>query len=141
MLSSNTRPSQFDFSFLSVPDLQPVVCSLDAMDHDAVSRSGSSDSAKSATPVQEAYVPVSYICPEAYALLAAAEASAARRADDMDAKGTTITVLDGAHGLGSTLQSAMDGWHGPGSVLLKMAPPKRFYRTFWQSVSQRLLHR
>ena len=148
MLSSNTH----NFRFLSVPDLQPVACMLDAMDHDAVSRSGSSkqtkaarpgssDSAKAARLNKDAYVPFNYICPDAYDLLAAAEAAAARRADDMDAKGTAIAVIDGANGLGSTLQSALDGWHGPGSVLPQMAPPKRFYKVFWQSLSLQLLHR
>ncbi len=85
-------------------------------------------------------MPVNYICPEAYALLVAAEESAARRADDMDAKDIEIEMLD-ANELGSTLQSAMDGLNGPGSVWPQMAPPKKFYRIFWQSVSRRILHR
>ena len=152
MMLSNTLPSQFNFRFLSVPDLQPVACMLDAMDHDAVSRSGSSkqtkaarpgssDSAKAARLNKDAYVPFNYICPDAYDLLAAAEAAAARRADDMDAKSTEITMLDGANFGSLSLQSAMDGWHGPGSILPKMPPPKRFYRISWQSLSLQLLHR
>ncbi len=85
-------------------------------------------------------MPVNYasrFSPEVFALLAAAEESAARRADDLDARGAKIAVLN-ENGLGSTLQSAKDELHVP-RVLPKMAPPKRFYRILWQSVSQRLL--
>jgi hypothetical protein len=132
-----TLPSQIDFSFLSVPDFQPGACAQDAMDHDAFSRSGSSISEIAAMMDQDAYVPVNYIGPEAYALLAAAEASAARHAAAAE---SGVMELD-VNSQGSTLQSALDEMYDPERVLTIMAPPKRFYRTFWLSVSLRLLER
>ena len=76
--------------------------------------------------------PVSYISPEAYAFLAAAEESAARRADDLDAGVMEIDT--------KLLQSVLDGWHKPELVTpSSMAPPKRFYRISWNSISRRLL--
>jgi hypothetical protein len=76
-----------------------------------------------------AYVPVNDISPEAYAFLAAAEAAAVFRADAMDA------------GNVKTIHTSFSDLHDPERILLSMAPPKKFYRTFWQSVSLRLLHR
>ncbi len=86
---------------------------------------------------RDAYVPVNYISPEACALLAAAEASAARRTEAFDADDTEHDM----NGHGSTLQSASDGLLGPQCVSQSMPPPKRFYRLFWQSISVRLLDR
>ena len=164
-------PSQIDFRFLSVPDLQPETFGQDAMDQEPFSRSGSSTSIKSIRQdkdpnthvicahdtldpddvarcghdddtqeeylARDAYAPVNYISPEAYALLAAAEALAARRADAEDAG-----IMDYAfNGPSSTEESALDGMYDPGRLMPSMAPPKRFYRTFWQSASLRLLYR
>ena len=107
------------------------------MDHDAFSRSGSSNSTVDTLIRDAAYVPVSYISPEACALLVAAEKAAARRADALDA-GMMELELNGS---GSTLQGVLDGWYDPDRVLQSMAPPKRFYRIVWQSMSLRLLDR
>ena len=133
--------SQDPFNFLSVPDLQPATSSQDAMELDAVSRSASSDSQKAVNPNPvanvldcSAYVPVNYISPEVYALLAAAEASAALQADVLDYQAMEIDMN------GLTLDSVRDGVYDPERALPSMAPPKRFYKTFWQSVSLRLLY-
>jgi hypothetical protein len=84
-----------------------------------------------------AYVPVSYISPEACALLVAAETAAARRADALDAGMIElglngVAVLQGAQG-------GLDGWYDPDRVLQNMAPPKRFYRVVWKSMALKLL--
>jgi hypothetical protein len=68
-----------------VSDLQPVACAQGAMDHDANFFSGSSTTEKGAILHRYAYVTINYISPEACPLPLAAEASAARCADDLDA--------------------------------------------------------
>jgi hypothetical protein len=137
MLPSSELPCQVGFSFLSVPDLQPVACTPDALDHDA--SSANSNSVNSEKIVRGPYVPVNYICPEAYALLAAAEASAARRADDSNAGHMDIDA--NGNGGGSTLESSWHRMIEPERPVQSMARPKRFYRTFWKSVSARLTYR
>ena len=133
-------PSQTDFGFLSVVDVQPVLCSQDtavAMDLESVSRSGSSNSDKTERLNQDDYVPENYFSPEVYALLAAAEAAAARRADALDASDIEPVLM----GLGSSLQAQNAtpiGWCYPVS---STAPPKRYYTIFWRSISLRLLDR
>jgi hypothetical protein len=81
-------------------------------------------------------VPVNYISPEACALLAAAEASAARRANDLD---TENMEEDAGYGFSMLLHNAIDGVNV--TELTLPTPPKKFYRTFWQSISLRLLYR
>ena len=102
-------PSEMDFSSQSAPDLRPVACAQDAIGHGAFSRGESADSHKAAVLDREAYVPENYISPEVYALLAAAEASAARHTDDLE--GMKLDM------------------NGHACALLCMAPPKRFYKT------------
>ncbi len=75
------------------------------MDYDAFSHCGSSSSVKSTGMEQDPYVPVNYISPEACALLLAAEASAARCADDMDA---SVMNLKATYRVSAT-QIALDG--------------------------------
>ena len=154
-------PDQIDLGYLYAPKS----CEQDVvMEDHAFSRSGSSSSVKASrsglqladgapdtfqmdmellvnsdlettcsTPAvkmhHNAYIPVNYISPEACAFLAAAEAAAALLADAMDAGNVT------------TVQSSLAELHDPERILLSMAPPKKFYRTFWQSISLRLLHR
>ena len=131
-------PSQINFRFLSVPELQPVACAQDAMDHDALSRRGSSNSEKESILDRDVYVPVNYISSEACALLAAAEASAARSVNILDEEATEFDL----NGNASTLSNALGGMYDPERALpYKMAPPKRFFRTFWQSISLRILNR
>ncbi len=76
-----------------------------------------------------AFVPVNYISPEACDFLAAAEAAALLRADAMDTGNVT------------TVQSSLADLHDPDRISLSLVPPKKFYRTYWQSFSLRLLHR
>jgi hypothetical protein len=87
---------------------------------------------------RDTYVPVNYISPEACALLAAAEAYAARRANDVD---TENMEEDAGYGFSTLLHNAIDGVNVPELSLPRMAPPKKFYRTFWQSISLQLLYR
>jgi hypothetical protein len=132
--------NQIAFGFLSVPDLQPVPCAQDAMDAMDIESmppmgSSSSNSDKAEKLTQDAYVPVNYISPEAYAFLIAAEASAARRSNEIATAhvGLDLNVI----GLTSHAPSAAHGWYP--HVLSSTAPPKRYYTTFWQSISLRLL--
>lgn len=141
-MSVSDLPSQVPFNFLSVPHIQPILCAHDAvddMDLDFVSRSGSSSSNRAEGLKQDAYVPVNYFSPEVYALLAAAEASAARHALELDAADMEIDL----NGQGPTLQDQSGPIRAPSSFsgcgLSSAAPPKRFYRTFWQSISLKLL--
>ncbi len=130
--------SQTEFTCLSVPDLQFESSQHDATDHDAYSRGGSSSSVKSAAEEQDPYVPVNYIRPEVRALLAAAEASAARCAETSMDTSVVNLIANYPH---SRMLCAMDGCSDPQRTLPSMAPPKKFFRTFWRSISMRLLHR
>ncbi len=136
-MSPSNEPNQF--RIFPVLDQQPVECSHDDMDHDLFPcSSGRSESENAEMLERNAYVPVNYISPDACALLAAAEASAARRADALDAG---VMELD-VNGSGVPLQSALNGCSDPERVLcLSMAPPKRFYRRVWESMSMQLLDR
>ncbi len=137
MPTGNLLPSQIEFRSLSVADMQHETCEHVTMGHDAFSRGGSSDSAKSARLDRDPYVPVNYISPEACAMLLAAEESAARCADAMDA---SAMQLDATYYFPAR-QSAMDGVYDPERTMQSMAPPKRFNRTFWLSISLKLLYR
>jgi hypothetical protein len=135
-------PSQIPFSFLSVPHIQPILCTQDAvddMDLDFVSQSGSSSSNRAESLKQDAYVPVNYFSPEVYALLAAAEASAERRALELDEADMEVDST----GQGLNLQDQSGPIQSDSSFLgcglSSTAPPKKFYRTFWQSISLKLL--
>ena len=108
-----------------------------AMHHDAGSFRGNSIITTAATPDYVGYVPVNNISTEAYALLAAAEALAARRAGAVD---LGIIVHDATNNW-TMPERALDGMYNQSCDSQFMPPPKRFYRTFWESVSRRLLHR
>ncbi len=91
MPSSDSFPSQIDFRFLSVPDVQQVTQEHDAVDHDAFCRTGSSASietaafdaidqntfsrggstclAISASLDRDIHVPVNHISPDVHARL------------------------------------------------------------------------
>jgi hypothetical protein len=133
-------PSQIDFSFLSAPDLQSGACFEDAeMQLGESGHGGSSSSNKTVLHDHDVCVPFSSISPEAYALLAAAEAAAARRTVKRETRVMEIDASANVHG--STRQIVSDGGYDPERVLPSMAPPKRYFRTFWRSVSFRLLQR
>ncbi len=81
-------------------------------------------------------VPVNFISTNACTFLVAAEESAARRADELDAG---YMDLD-PNGNGSIPPSALGGWHDLYQVT-NMSPPRRFYRIVWESLSLQLLDR
>jgi hypothetical protein len=138
MLADSQLPSKTEINCLSVPHLQFEPCQHDAMDHDAYSRCGISSSVESADMEQDPYVPDTYISSVACALLAAAEASAARCAEaNMDA--SVVNLI--ANYPYSRMLCATDGCRDPQRTLTSMAPPKKFYRTFWRSIAMRLLYR
>ena len=79
---------------------------------------------------QDAYIPVSDTSSEANDFLAAVVEATTLCPGALDAGSMDLDV-----------PTSLAGMHDPDRVLLSMAPPKRFYRRHWQSVSQRLLHR
>ncbi len=87
-----------------------------------VTKKAISDLAATEDKIPQAYVPVNFIPPEAYALIAAWEASnstTAGLADHMDIEYASAPVAQ--------------------DIDNDLAPPKRFSRTFWRSVSRRIL--
>ena len=127
---SGSLLTQGSFSFLSVPNFQPLSCNRDGTNQDEAFYSGSP--CKERMPDLNKYVPLNYISPEAYAFLLSAEASAARRAEERD--DVVAAMESDAHDPESNLQNALAGWQSP-----SLPPPKKFYRTFWHSISLRLL--
>jgi hypothetical protein len=124
MLGHSQLPSQVEFICLSVPNLllpsgllpHPVL-------HDAALKT---DKVTALTP----YVPVNHISHEAYTWLAAAEARAAHR-------GVT-------ENLGEPMELVLPSTpstYEPERILPNSAPPKRFFRTFWRSITLRMLDR
>ncbi len=85
---------------------------------------------------QDAYIPVHDMSSEAYDLIAAVFEATARRADALDSGAMDLDVADHV----ATLQSSLADMHDPDRTLMSMAPPKRFYRRYWQSFSLRLLN-
>ena len=81
------------------------------------------------------YVPENYISDEAYAMLSEVEARIAHREDDrilgeaMEFVVQKVTV--------SSMASANN--HEPGLALPLSAPPKRFCRLFWRSITRHLV--
>ena len=82
---------------------------------------------------------VNSIRSQACVLLAAPDSCAAHRADSLDSDGMDLDESDPS----STLQRAVDEKYDPERLspraMLRMPPPKRFYRTFWRSVARRLV--
>ena len=132
--------SQIHFGYLSVPYMQSDDArAQEAMNNNAFSCSGSAKSPKSAS-IQGLYVPVNYISPEVYALLAAAEASATRRAESGNADADCM--MPSGNRQGASPEITMESVYDPRSYAAQgVAPPKKYYRTFWKSISQRLLLR
>jgi hypothetical protein len=144
---NQTLPCQIDLGYLTLPDFQQLSVTKEDGENEAFSPSGSSNFSRSGSSnsqkagnlvkVQEAYVPSNYISPEAIAFLISAEASAARYADAVDAG----VVEFGEKGLRPTLERTLGGFYDPERIVPSMPPPKKFYRLFWQSISQCLLNR
>jgi hypothetical protein len=129
--SRSNLPSQLDFSFLSVPHLQSVVCAqVTGVDPEALVYTGSSSSNKEAWQEDER------TCMKfnSNAPLSAVEKSTAYDVNIQDAGATKPDSNANVHEL-----IALDGRYDPERVLRFKAPPKRFYRTFWRSISLRLL--
>ena len=74
----------------------------------------------------ETYVPVNFINNEVYALIAAWEASEFKREESGEAAD-------------SALDADRDALYEPLRCRPTIAPPKRFYRTFWKSITRRTL--
>jgi hypothetical protein len=78
---------------------------------------------------KESYVPVNFISDAVYDLIAAWEASSlATSFDGMDLDVSSVP-----------LESASQLIIEPARHVNDVSPPKRFYRTFWSSVSKRIL--
>ncbi len=114
-----------------------ATCSHDTLDHGFVSRLGQLDDTPMGDHARDAHVPVNCISPEAYALLAAAEALAAHNAEAVDAE-----IMDhDFNRLSLTNEDAMGGMYEPVRSMSSMPPPKKYFRAFWQSISLRLLYK
>jgi hypothetical protein len=124
------RPSslcQNDFSGLTIPDLQQDGgCMHTLVDYDMFS--GCSGSAKSGKRVSGDYVPVNFIKDEVYEMLAAFDKAALQRA----------TVSQESDAMETTMEQAGIDFE-PLRPVTDLAPPKKFYSTFWRSAVRRLL--
>ncbi len=123
MATARNLPSQFEFNCLSFPD----ILIPHHVDHDTIS--GRPHTLKSDTDTEwKDYVPVNCISDEAYAFLAAYEARMTLRVPVKDdCKSLDTRDLD-------TLKM-----YDPERILPNSAPPKRFFRTFWRSITLRML--
>ncbi len=78
---------------------------------------------------KESYVPVNFISDEVYALIAAWEASSlATSSDGIDIENASVPLV-----------SASRNNIEPTRHIDDFTPPKRFYRTFWSSISKRII--
>ncbi len=120
-------PSQ-EFSCLSVPNPHSVFPHRDPFPatEDYALKSDRDILLKEIVP----YVPLNYINNEAYALLAAYEAQAAHHeVSDNVGESMDLVVL------------STSNMYEPERIMRRLAPPKRFYRTYWRSISRRMLDR
>ena len=74
----------------------------------------------------EAYVQVNFISPEVYALIAAWEAC-------------QFNPKESEEAAESTLHAHSESLYEPSRCIPTSAPPKRFYLSFWRSVTRRML--
>ena len=119
---SSMLPSQLNFRSLSLPDLQHVGCDQEIA---FLSIAGRSSSNKSALPGLGVRVPASDPISK----------STARQTDALEGDSMDLDAPV------SKITSELDVVYEPERILPSMAPPRRFYRTFWRSVSVRLLRR
>ena len=121
-------PSQVEFPCLSIPDLQNDFSMADGTRHDIFSWTGSSYSATG----QDSSVHIANVTFEnaATALLAVAALSYAHHANHTDSDDTDECLL----------QATLTRRYDPERLLQTCVahPPKRFYRTFWRSITWRL---
>ena len=120
--------SQEFFGYLNwpaTPDWQLAEKPLVQSDCEPLFRSGSSGSTKSDTAERHSYTPVNFISDEARAFLLAYADAAKRRADAF--------VVD--------ITACQDSMHSRTTDTCEaervLAPPKRFFRTFWLSITLR----
>ncbi len=130
--------SQECFSWLSIPNRQHDCFMQEALDqfhHETLFRSDSTGSLKSeVAPVTDglaSYKTINYISDEARALLLAYETAASRRAD------AWVAGNDACH---ESLPSTTNPFE-PERILASTVPPKRFFRTFWISITIRMIRR
>ncbi len=115
-------------------DVQNEFGSLDLMEDSSYIENFTDDGAlfgceKGSSPDKAAeasteYVPVNYICPEVYALIAAWESASKQ-----------------VHSTGTSTPKAVLMKNSLQSPCSAAVPPKRFFRTFWKSLSRKLMRR
>ena len=123
-------PTQDDFTVLTVSDCQNAGFMQKLVDHESFSSSaGSLQSSKRCVEDDEAYVPTNFIKAEVYAMIAAWEACAQKRNEEIQ-----------------SLSAATSLTHCPDFSVFEPirsvpdpTPPKRFYRTFWRSITRKLM--
>ena len=79
------------------------------------------------------YILENYISDEAYAMLSAVEARIANHEDNRIMGEAMEFVVQKVRSMASAKM------YEPGRVLPLSAPPKRFYRLFWRSITRRLV--
>ena len=121
----------------SSPDLQLADFAPDTfqVDLEWMCRVNSNSNITAVMMDHDAYIPGNEMSSGADDFLAAVFEATALRPDS----GTMD--LDVASHAATPPPSSLADMHDPNRVLLSMAPPKRFYRRHWQSLSVRLLHR
>ncbi len=126
--------SQECFGWLSIPERQHVGFMQEALDQcgrEPLFRSGSTGSSKSVemasvTEEQAPYNPVNFISDEARALLFTYETA-------------LVAGNVACHDLMMPSTVSHPDTNEPLRILANLAPPKRFFRTFWRSISIRML--
>ena len=120
--------TQADFTSLVVCDLQNSGFMQPLVDHDSLCGTAASYPAGKRC-VDDDYVPVNFIKAEVYAMIAAWEASSMKYSDES------------ASNVMPDVQSCCQdfGIYEPIRCTPNFAPPKRFYRTFWRSITRKML--
>jgi hypothetical protein len=125
-----TMNHQDDFSCLQLTSSTHSSSPVELVDHEAIlsGKSTRSDNSDKLASNHEAYVPVNFIKPEVYAMIAAWEASALKRKESDAASVPKIKI------------ETRDGdMYEPMRCIPASTPPKRFHRTFWRSITRRVL--
>ena len=120
--------TQDDFDCLHIAISKHSSSTHTLVDHDAVlsGKAAKSTGSEKSTCNDEAYVPVNFIEPEVYAMIAAWEACELKgRASEASSE--------------CSLDARQDAVCEPSRCVSITAPPKRFYRAFWRSTTRRML--
>ncbi len=127
---------QADFSSLGLaivkdPDIQTLE---EHHGFTAIQRAGSTDSLKSepACEAEKSYCPINFISDEAREMIRDWELSFLKKLENS----RTVDSMD----LDSFTSNSLDSiWQPTQLISLTEPPPKRFYRTFWISLTRRIL--